>query len=46
MFTEYVDTGFDGVSRYRLTLRPWLWQLGLTEWRSSSLSAPSSMRRA
>ncbi|MCL2450581.1 MAG: type VI secretion system tip protein VgrG, partial [Polyangiaceae bacterium] len=26
---QYVDTGFDGVSRYRLTLRPWLWQLGL-----------------
>ncbi|HZU84675.1 MAG TPA: type VI secretion system tip protein TssI/VgrG [Polyangiaceae bacterium] len=27
---EYVDTGDDGMSRYRLTLRPWLWQLGLT----------------
>ncbi|MCL2448558.1 MAG: type VI secretion system tip protein VgrG [Polyangiaceae bacterium] len=27
--TQYVDTGFDGMSRYRLTLRPWLWQLGL-----------------
>jgi type VI secretion system secreted protein VgrG len=26
---QYVETGDDGLSRYRLTLRPWLWQLDL-----------------
>lgn len=26
---EYVETGDNGLSRYRLTLRPWLWQLDL-----------------
>jgi type VI secretion system secreted protein VgrG len=25
----YLETGDDGVSWYRLTLRPWLWQLGV-----------------
>ena len=27
---EYLETSDDGLSRYRLTLRPWLWQLGLS----------------
>lgn len=27
---RYVDTNDDGLSRYRLTLRPWLWQLTLS----------------
>jgi type VI secretion system secreted protein VgrG len=26
----YVDTSDDGDSRYKLTVRPWLWQLGLS----------------
>jgi type VI secretion system secreted protein VgrG len=31
---EYLETDDDGQSFYRLTLRPWLWQLGLTtNWR-------------
>lgn len=27
---RYIDTNDDGLSRYRLTLRPWLWQLTLS----------------
>lgn len=26
---EYLQTGSDGISTYRLTLQPWIWQLGL-----------------
>jgi len=28
-FVQYIETGNDDRTRYRLTLRPWLWSLGL-----------------
>jgi type VI secretion system secreted protein VgrG len=44
---EYLETDDDGQSFYRLTLRPWLWQLGLsTNWRVwQHLSVPEIVTR-